>query len=71
MIEFSPPDIGALEIEEVCGVLRSGWITTGERVERFERRIAEYTGAQGAVCMSSATAALEMTLRMLGIGEGD
>ena len=71
MIEFSPPDIGALEIEEVCGALRSGWITTGERVERFERRIAEYTGAQGAVCMSSATAALEMTLRMLGIGEGD
>ncbi len=71
MIEFSPPDIGSQEIEEVCAALRSGWITTGERVLEFERRIAGRTGASGAVCMSSATAALELTLRMLGIGEGD
>ena len=71
MIEFSPPDIGAREIEEVCAALRSGWITTGERVRRFEQKITEYTGAAGAFCMSSATAALETTLRLLGIGEGD
>ncbi|MDO4564039.1 MAG: DegT/DnrJ/EryC1/StrS family aminotransferase [Clostridia bacterium] len=70
-IAFSPPDISDLEIAEVVEVLKSGWITTGAKTKQFEKRIAEYCGTSRAVCLSSATAALEMTLRILGIGPGD
>ncbi len=70
-IYFSPPDITEAEISEVCEALRSGWITTGPRTKEFERRLAEYCGTQKVACLSSATAALELNLRMLGIGEGD
>src|SRR5690606_40719535 len=45
------------------------WITTGPKTKLFEQRIAEYTGASKAVCLNSATAAMEMTLRLLGIGK--
>jgi dTDP-4-amino-4,6-dideoxygalactose transaminase len=70
-IPFSPPDISDLEIDEVIDTLRSGWITTGQKTKEFERRIAEYVGTNKAVCLSSATAAMELTLRILGIGPGD
>lgn len=70
-IPFSPPDITELEIEEVSEALRSGWITTGPRTKELERRIAEFVGAPKAVCLNSATAALELTLRLLGVGKGD
>lgn len=70
-IHFSPPDITEAEINEVCEALRSGWITTGPRTKEFERRLASYCGTQKVACLSSATAALEMNLRILGIGEGD
>ena len=70
-IPFSPPDITESEISEVCEALRSGWITTGPRTKEFERRLAEYCGTQKVACLSSATAALELNLRVLGIGEGD
>ena len=70
-IPFSPPDISEREIEEVAAALRSGWITTGPRTKQFEKNIAEYCGTSRAVCLSSATAALEMTLRALGVGPGD
>lgn len=70
-IPFSPPDITEAEINEVCDALRSGWITTGPRTKEFERRIAQFCGTQRAACLSSATAALELNLRILGIGEGD
>lgn len=70
-IPFSPPDIRAEEIEEVVKVLKSGWITTGPRTKEFENKIAEYCNTEKAVCLNSATAAMEMTLRLLGIGEGD
>ncbi len=70
-ISFSPPDISEREIEEVVSALRSGWITTGPKTKEFEKRIAAYCGADRAVCLNSATAALEMTLRLLGIGPGD
>lgn len=70
-IYFSPPDITEAEISEVCEALRSGWITTGPRTKEFERRLAEYCGTQKVACLSSATAALELNLRVLGIGEGD
>ena len=70
-IPFSPPDITEAEINEVCEALRSGWITTGPRTKEFERRIAAFCGTEKAVCLNSATAALELNLRVLGIGEGD
>ena len=70
-IPFSPPDITEAEIQEVCEALRSGWITTGPKTKEFERQIAAYCGTDKAVCLNSATACLEMTLRILGIGPGD
>ncbi len=70
-IPFSPPDITDEEIEEVIKVLRSGWITTGPKTREFAEKIAEYVGVNKAVCLSSATAAMELTLRILGIGPGD
>ena len=70
-IPFSPPDITDAEIEEVKKAMKSGWITTGPRTKEFEKRIAEYVGTNKAVCLNSATAAMELTLRILGIGPGD
>ena len=70
-IPFSPPDISEAEIEEVCEVLRSGWITTGPRTKQLERNLAEYCRVNKVVCLSSATAAEELNFRVLGIGEGD
>lgn len=70
-IPFSPPDIGEEEIEEVVKALRSGWITTGPRTKEFEKQIAEFCDVKRAVCLNSATACLEMSLRLLGIGAGD
>lgn len=70
-IPFSPPDIGQDEINEVIDALRSGWITTGPKTKLFEKQLSEYCNTDCTVCLNSATAALELTLRVLGIGEGD
>ena len=70
-IPFSPPDISKEEINEVVDTLKSGWITTGPKTKLFEKRIAEYCNTSKAVALNSATAAMEMTLRLLGIGPGD
>ncbi|HEF7294305.1 TPA: DegT/DnrJ/EryC1/StrS aminotransferase family protein [Bacillus cereus] len=70
-IPFSPPDITDAEIEEVIKAMRSGWITTGPRTKEFEKKIAEYVGVNKAACLNSATAAMELTLRILGVGPGD
>ena len=70
-VAFSPPDISELEIQEVCDALRSGWITTGPRTKEFERKLADYCHTSRVVCLSSATAAEELNLRVLGIGPGD
>lgn len=70
-ISFSPPDITEAEINEVADAMRSGWITTGPRTKELERKIAGLCGTEKAVCLNSATAALELNLRILGIGEGD
>lgn len=70
-VPFSPPLIAEDEIAEVVDTLRSGWITTGPKTKRFEKMITEYCGTDTTVCLNSATAALELTLRVLGIGEGD
>ena len=70
-ISFSPPDITEEEIKEVAEAMRSGWITTGPRTKKLESQIAAFCHTDKAVCLNSATAALELTLRVLGIGEGD
>lgn len=70
-ISFSPPDIGEPEIQEVAEALRSGWITTGPRTKELERQIAAYCHTEKAVCLNSATAAMELILRVLGVGPGD
>jgi len=70
-IPFSPPDITQDDIDAVAEVMRSGWITTGPKTKEFERRIALFCGTDRTVCLGSATAALELTLRFLGIGQGD
>ncbi|MBB6446834.1 DegT/DnrJ/EryC1/StrS family aminotransferase [Bacillus benzoevorans] len=71
LIPFSPPDITDHEINEVIDTLKSGWITTGPKTKEFERQIARWTNTSKAVCLNSATAAMELTLRILGVGEGD
>ena len=70
-IPFSPPDISDGEINEVIDTLKSGWITTGPKTKELERRLSEFTNTPKTVCLNSATAALELTLRVIGIGEGD
>lgn len=70
-IKFSPPDISQTEIDEVVDTLKSGWITTGPKTKLFEKKIAEYCHTEKAVCLNSATAGLELILRLLGIGKGD
>ena len=70
-ISFSPPDISEMELLEVKNALESGWITTGPKTKLLERRLASFCHTDKVVCLSSATAAEELNLRMLGIGEGD
>lgn len=70
-IKFSPPDISEKDIKAVTEALSSGWITTGPKTKLFEKEIAKYCSADGAAALNSATACLEMTLRILGIGPGD
>lgn len=70
-IEFSPPDISQLEIDEVVDTLKSGWITTGPKTKRLEQELSVFTNTDKTVCLNSATAAMELTLRLLGVGAGD
>lgn len=70
-IAFSPPDVSEMEIAEVTNALRSGWITTGPRTKELKKRLAEYVHNSKVVCLNSGTAAEELNLRILGIGEGD
>ena len=70
-LPFSTPTLGDEEINEVVDSLRSGWITTGPKVKRFEDAFKAYVGAPFAVPLSSATAGLHLTLLALKIKEGD
>lgn len=70
-VPFSPPDMSELEVNEVCEAIRSGWITTGPRTKEFERKIADYCHTEKAVCLNSATACMELVLRLLEVGPGD
>ncbi|MBN1808692.1 MAG: aminotransferase class I/II-fold pyridoxal phosphate-dependent enzyme [Planctomycetes bacterium] len=70
-LPFSRPTIGDEEINEVVETLRSGWITTGARTQKFEEACRAYVGAEHALAVSSATAGLHIALLALGIGPGD
>lgn len=71
MIPFSPPRIDDKVIDEVVDTLKSGWITTGPKTMRFEDEITAYCGNKATVCLSSATAGLQLILSLFGIKEGD
>ena len=70
-IPFSPPDITEEEVNAVADVLRSGWITTGPNTAAFEKELADYCWTEKAVTLNSATAGMELILKVLGIGQGD
>jgi len=70
-VPFSPPDMTEAEITEVANALRSGWITTGPRTKEFERLISMCCQTEKSVCLNSATACMELILRVLGVGPGD
>lgn len=70
-IPFSPPDMSMAEVELVKDAILSGWITTGPQTKEFENLIAMCCGTKKAVCLNSATACMEMILRVLGVGPGD
>lgn len=70
-IPFSPPDMTEAEAKLASEAILSGWITTGPKTKEFERKIAEYVGTNKAVCLNSATAAMEMALRLIGVGPED
>ena len=70
-LPFSRPTIEEAEINEVVDSLKSGWITTGPKVKRFEDDFRNYVGSKFAVPLSSATAGLHLTLLALGIKDGD
>lgn len=68
---FSPPRIDERIIDEVTAALRSGWITTGPRVRKFETMLSEYGGQGETLCVSSCSAGMELMLRWYGVGPGD
>jgi dTDP-4-amino-4,6-dideoxygalactose transaminase len=70
-LPFSPPLIGDEEIAEVIDTLRSGWLTSGPKTQRFEESFAELVGAPAALAVNSCTAALHVALLTHGIGAGD
>ena len=70
-IPFSPPDMTEKEAAEVREAILSGWITTGPRTKKLEKLISDYVHTEKTVCLNSATAALEMVLRLLDIQPDD
>ena len=70
-IPFSPPDMTEAEAKLASEAILSGWITTGPKTKEFEKKIAAYVGTNKAVCLNSATAAMEMALRLIGVGPDD
>lgn len=68
---FGRPLIGEKEIAEVVESLRSGWVGTGPKVQRFERMLEEYVDVAHVRCLHSCTAALILGMQVLGLGPGD
>lgn len=70
-IPFSPPDMGEAEASLASEAIKSGWITTGPRTKEFEKLISMCCQTEKSVCLNSATACMELILRVLGVGPGD
>lgn len=70
-IPFSPPDMTEEEVKLATEAILSGWITTGPKTKEFERRISAYVHTDKTVCLNSATAAMELALRLIGVGPED
>jgi dTDP-4-amino-4,6-dideoxygalactose transaminase len=70
-VPFFRPEISETEIDEVVATLRSGWLTTGPRVKRFEESFAAAVGAPRAIALNSCTAALHLAVHVLGLRAGD
>jgi len=70
-LPFHVPSIGEEEIAEVVDTLRSGWVTAGPKVQRFEQDFAQLLGTEGALALSSGTAALHLALCAAGVRPGD
>jgi len=71
LLVFGRPAVGEEEIAEVVATLRSGWLGTGPRVQRFEEAFRSYTGARHAVALNSCTAGMHLALLAAGVGPGD
>lgn len=71
LLPYSRQTISEDDIQAVTGVLRSDWLTTGPKVEEFERAFAAFVGAKEAVAVNNGTAALHAAFSALGVGEGD
>ena len=71
LIELGPPQLGQAEKDALCEVITSGWITMGDRVRQFESAFGAMHNTENAVAVSSATAALHLSLVALGVGPGD
>jgi dTDP-4-amino-4,6-dideoxygalactose transaminase/nucleoside-diphosphate-sugar epimerase len=70
-LPFARPSLGQAEEQEVLDSLRSGWITTGPKVQRLEGEFCEYLGVKHAIAVSSCTAAVHLSLAALSVGPGD
>ena len=70
-LPFSRPTIDEATIASVADVLRSGWITTGPKVQEFEKKLSEYFGGRPVRTFNSGTCTMEIALRIAGIGPGD
>ena len=69
-VPFFRPDLKQDEVDEVVATLRSGWLTSGPRVERFEKQFAMAVGAASATAVNSATAALHLAVEAFGLKPG-
>jgi dTDP-4-amino-4,6-dideoxygalactose transaminase len=69
-VPFFRPELSEAEIAEVVDTLRSGWLTTGPRVKRFEEDLAAAVGAPHAIALNSCTAALHLAVEALGLRQG-
>ena len=71
MIPIAKPYLTTDEAQSAYDTILTGWVTQGPRVEEFEKRFCEYTGAKYAAAVSNCTTALHLAMIVSGIGEGD
>src|SRR5574342_1232430 len=70
-LPFCPPCIGKEDVNAVAETVKSGWLTMGPKVEKFEKKFAEYSGVKHAVSVNSCTAGLHLSNIAAGLKPGD